>query len=198
MRLFVTGSAPLLIETFNEFRERTGHTILERYGMSETVMLTSNPYHAEGRRAPRRHGRLPAARRAACACSDDQGAALPGRRDRRHRGARARTSSRATGACRRRPPRSSPPTAGSRPATSARSTRDGYVTIVGRSKDLIITGGYNVYPAEIEGYLNEHARRGRERGDRRAAPRLRRGAWSRWSCPGPAPQLDGGGADRAR
>src|SRR5690606_37169933 len=47
MRLFVSGSAPLLPDTFNEFRERTGHTILERYGMSETVMLTSNPYLAE-------------------------------------------------------------------------------------------------------------------------------------------------------
>jgi len=45
MRLFISGSAPLLIETFNEFRERTRHTILERYGMSETVMLTSNPYN---------------------------------------------------------------------------------------------------------------------------------------------------------
>src|SRR5690606_38195936 len=44
MRLFISGSAPLLTETFNEFRERTGHTILEPYGMSETVMLTSNPY----------------------------------------------------------------------------------------------------------------------------------------------------------
>ena len=44
MRLFVSGSAPLLIETFNAWQERTGHTILERYGMSETVMLTSNPY----------------------------------------------------------------------------------------------------------------------------------------------------------
>ena len=49
MRLFVAGSAPLLIETFNEFRERTGHTILERYGMSETIMLTSNPYAADAR-----------------------------------------------------------------------------------------------------------------------------------------------------
>jgi malonyl-CoA/methylmalonyl-CoA synthetase len=44
MRLFVSGSAPLLLETFDAFRERTGHTILERYGMSETVMLVSNPY----------------------------------------------------------------------------------------------------------------------------------------------------------
>ncbi|MFM2210351.1 MAG: hypothetical protein RIQ96_1994, partial [Pseudomonadota bacterium] len=47
MRLFISGSAPLLIETFNAWRERTGHTILERYGMSETVMLTSNPYRTE-------------------------------------------------------------------------------------------------------------------------------------------------------
>src|SRR5574343_113342 len=47
MRLFIAGSAPLLIETFNDWIERTGHTILERYGMSETVMLTSNPYAAD-------------------------------------------------------------------------------------------------------------------------------------------------------
>jgi malonyl-CoA/methylmalonyl-CoA synthetase len=44
MRLFISGSAPLLIETFTEWQQRTGHTILERYGMSETIMLTSNPY----------------------------------------------------------------------------------------------------------------------------------------------------------
>ena len=49
MRLFIAGSAPLLIETFKEWQERTGHTILERYGMSETVMLTSNPYAADAR-----------------------------------------------------------------------------------------------------------------------------------------------------
>jgi malonyl-CoA/methylmalonyl-CoA synthetase len=43
MRLFIAGSAPLLIETFTEWQQRTGHTILERYGMSETIMLTVNP-----------------------------------------------------------------------------------------------------------------------------------------------------------
>ena len=47
MRLFISGSAPLLSETFHAFRERSGHTILERYGMSETNMLTSNPYQGE-------------------------------------------------------------------------------------------------------------------------------------------------------
>src|SRR5690606_18984802 len=51
MRLFIAGSAPLLIETFTEWQQRTGHTILERYGMSETIMLTSNPYAADPRHA---------------------------------------------------------------------------------------------------------------------------------------------------
>jgi malonyl-CoA/methylmalonyl-CoA synthetase len=51
MRLFIAGSAPLLLETFQAWQQRTGHTILERYGMSETVMLTSNPYRsADGER----------------------------------------------------------------------------------------------------------------------------------------------------
>ena len=49
MRLFVAGSAPLLIETFTDWQQRTGHTLLERYGMSETAMLTSNPYRADSR-----------------------------------------------------------------------------------------------------------------------------------------------------
>ncbi len=121
MRLFISGSAPLQVETFDAWRERTGHTLLERYGMSETVMLTSNPYREQRWRTPPRHGGLPVARRA-------------GARARRRRRSRARparsaasrsrdpTSSPATGACRRRPRKSSPPTAGSRPATSARST----------------------------------------------------------------------------
>jgi len=51
MRLFIAGSAPLLVETFAEWQEKTGHTILERYGMSETAMLTSNPYGPDKRYA---------------------------------------------------------------------------------------------------------------------------------------------------
>ncbi|MRT33164.1 AMP-binding protein, partial [Xylella fastidiosa subsp. multiplex] len=54
MRLFISGSAPLLAETFSDFATRSGHAILERYGMSETVMLTSNPYDpADGERLAR-------------------------------------------------------------------------------------------------------------------------------------------------
>jgi malonyl-CoA/methylmalonyl-CoA synthetase len=119
MRLFISGSAPLLIETFNDLRERTGHTILERYGMSETVMLTSNPYT---RRGERRGGTvgfpLPGV---ACAC-DDEGRSWPAGEIGGIE-VQGRTCSAATGACRRRRRKSSPPTAGSRPATSASSTR---------------------------------------------------------------------------
>jgi acyl-CoA synthetase (AMP-forming)/AMP-acid ligase II len=89
MRLFIAGSAPLLIETFAEWQQRTGHTILERYGMSETAMLTSNPYAADKRyngQSERRGGTvgfpLPACR---CACRTTR--ARPAhRRDRRHPG----------------------------------------------------------------------------------------------------------------
>ena len=63
MRLFISGSAPLLAETFADFKQRSDHAILERYGMSETVMLTSN-LCAGRRRAPGRHGRTGAAGRA--------------------------------------------------------------------------------------------------------------------------------------
>jgi malonyl-CoA/methylmalonyl-CoA synthetase len=153
MRLFISGSAPLLIDTFNEFRERTGHTILERYGMSETLMLTSNPCDpAEGER-----------------CGGTVGVALPGVGVRVRDDAGAELPAGEVGGIEVRGPnvfkgywRLPEKTREEFCADGWFKTGDigkldprGYVTIVGRSKDLIITGGYNVYPAEVEVVLNE-------------------------------------------
>ena len=153
MRVFIAGSAPLLAETFEAWRERTGHTIVERYGMSETVMLTSNPYRPED--GERRAGTV--------------GYALPGVRLRVHddKGQPCRNGD--IGGIEVKGPnvfkgywRMPEKTAEEFTADLWFKTGDvgkiderGVVTIVGRSKDLIISGGYNVYPAEIEGVLNE-------------------------------------------
>jgi len=153
MRLFISGSAPLLIETFNDWRERTGHTILERYGMSETIMLTSNPY--DPKEGERRGGTV--------------GFPLPGvgvrvRDDRDQEvpageigGIQVRGPNVFKGYWRMPEKTRDEFTADGwfRTGDVGRIDRDGYVTIVGRSKDLIISGGYNVYPAEVEGYINE-------------------------------------------
>ncbi len=153
MRLFISGSAPLLIETFRDWEQRTGHTILERYGMSETAMLTSNPYLAE--QGPRRGGTV--------------GFALPGVGVRVRDEAGQDLPVGEIGGIEVRGPnvfkgywRMPEKTREEFTADGWFKTGDvglidpqGYVTIVGRSKDLIISGGYNVYPAEIEGYINE-------------------------------------------
>ena len=158
--------------------------------MSETVMLTSNPYHAEdGERVGGTVGLpLPGVQRAG---ARRQGRGRARRRDRRHRGARARTCSPATGACRRRRTRSSPtPTRWFKTGDVGRFDANGYLTIVGRSKDLIISGGYNVYPGRDRGLHQRHARRRRVR--RWSACRTRTSAkrWSRSSCRKPARALD--------
>ncbi|MBP8061901.1 MAG: malonyl-CoA synthase [Polaromonas sp.] len=153
MRLFVAGSAPLLIETFTDWQQRTGHTILERYGMSETAMLTSNPYRAQD--GERRGGTV--------------GFALPGvgLRVRGDDGRNLATGE--IGGIEVKGPnvfkgywRMPEKTKEEFTADGWFKTGDvgkidgrGYITIVGRSKDLIISGGYNVYPAEIEGYIND-------------------------------------------
>lgn len=158
MRLFISGSAPLLIETFNQWKERTAHTILERYGMSETVMLTSNPYTADPRfkdQNERRGGTvgfpLPGIDVRVC---DDQDKPL---------------GIDAIGGIQVRGPNVFKGYWNMPEKTAQEFTADGffrtgdvgkidprgYITIVGRSKDLIISGGYNVYPAEIEGVINE-------------------------------------------
>ncbi len=150
VRLFVSGSAPLLVDTFRRFEERTGQRILERYGMSETVMLASNPY--DGNRVAGTVG-LPLPGVELRVAGDDGrecGVGAIGAIQVRGPGvfggywrmpAKTREEFTDDGWFR----------------TGDVGTRDanGYLSIVGRSKDLIITGGYNVYPKEIESYLDE-------------------------------------------
>ena len=149
MRLFISGSAPLLEETFRLFGERTGHTILERYGMTETGMLTSNPLDGE-RRAGAVGPPLP-----------DVEARIAGE-DGNTLGADE------TGVLEVRGPnvfagywRQPGKTAAEFREDGffvtgdlARISADGYVSIVGRTKDLIISGGLNVYPKEVEAAID--------------------------------------------
>ncbi len=151
MRLFVSGSAPLLAETHDKWREVTGHAILERYGMTETNMNTSNPYDG-ARRAGTVGFALPGVE--VILTDPDTGVEVaPG----------------AVGILEVRGPNVF---AGywRMPEKTAEELRDngffitgdmaeidaeGYISIVGRAKDLIITGGYNVYPKEIELLIDE-------------------------------------------
>ncbi|MBP8018613.1 MAG: malonyl-CoA synthase [Hylemonella sp.] len=158
MRLFIAGSAPLLLETFNEWQERTGQTILERYGMSETVMLTSNPYKADARYAnqsERRGGTvgfpLPGV---SLRVQDDSGESLlTGEIG----GIQVKGPNVFSGYWRMPEKTAEEFTSDGffKTGDVGKIDERGYVHIVGRSKDLIISGGYNVYPAEIEGYINE-------------------------------------------
>ena len=153
MRLFISGSAPLLIETFQDWQARTGHTILERYGMSETVMLTSNPYLA--RDGERRGGTVgfPLPGVSLRILGDDGREVPPGEIG----GIQVRGPNVFKGYWRMPEKTKEEFTADGwfKTGDVGRIDERGYVVIVGRSKDLIISGGYNVYPAEIEGYFNE-------------------------------------------
>ena len=156
MRLFISGSAPLLPETFREFQQRTGHTILERYGMSETVMLISNPCDpALGERIGGTVG-LPLPGVSARILDEEGNPCPPGK----------------IGGIQVRGPNVFPGYWQMPEKTREEFTADGwfktgdlghwggdgipdsYLTISGRSKDLIISGGYNVYPKEIEGVID--------------------------------------------
>ncbi|WP_301117775.1 malonyl-CoA synthase [Pusillimonas sp. (ex Stolz et al. 2005)] len=157
MRLFISGSAPLLVDTFREFEARIGMPILERYGMSETVMLTSNPYEpAQGKRIPGTVGRaLPGV---SVRVVDDQDQPLePGQPGH----VQVKGPNVFSGYWRM-------PEKTREEFTSDGWFRTGdigimggegipsdYLSIVGRSKDLIISGGYNVYPKEIELIIDE-------------------------------------------
>ncbi len=150
MRLFVSGSAPLLTDTFRQFEERTGHRILERYGMSETAMLTSNPY--DGNRMAGTVGLpLPGV---AVRVVDDQGLPCPN-------GEIGAIQVKGPNVfagywCMPEKTREEFTADGFfRTGDVGRFDSNGYLSIVGRSKDLIISGGYNVYPKEIESYLDD-------------------------------------------
>ena len=152
MRLFVSGSAPLLLETFREFRLRTGHTILERYGMSETVMLTSNPYAPDG---ARRGGTVgPPLPGVGLRIVGDRGQPLAAGEI---GGVEVRGPNVFKGYWRMPEKTADDFTTDLwfKTGDVGRLDDDGYLSIVGRSKDLVITGGYNVYPAEVEGFINE-------------------------------------------
>ncbi len=158
MRLFIAGSAPLLIETFGEWQNRTGHTILERYGMSETVMLTSNPCGPDARyggAVERRGGTvgfpLPGVR---LRVMGDDGQPVP---TGEIGGIQVKGPNVFKGYW-RMPEKTTEefaPDGFFKTGDVGKVDQRGYVSIVGRSKDLIISGGYNVYPAEIESVIND-------------------------------------------
>ncbi|MEX5299904.1 AMP-binding protein [Kocuria sp. CPCC 205292] len=152
VRLFVSGSAPLTAETHHEWQDRTGHAILERYGMTETGMMCSNPYAGE-----RRAGTV--------------GPPLPGISIRvAERGSSAELPAGEVGSIQVAGPNVFREYWNQPEKTAEEFTDDGffvtgdlgvvdddgYLAIVGRDKDLIISGGYNIYPKEIEELIDEH------------------------------------------
>ena len=146
MRLFVSGSAPLPIRVFEEFRERFGHTILERYGMTEAFMIMSNPYIGE-----RRAGAV--------------GFPMPGVSVRIVEGELlVRSPTLFAGYWRNEAAtRAAFEDGWFKTGDLASLSDDGYYTLLGRKSDLIISGGFNIYPREIEELLAE------QRGVREAA-----------------------------
>jgi malonyl-CoA/methylmalonyl-CoA synthetase len=150
MRLFISGSAPLLAETHREFEARTGHRILERYGMTETGMITSNPYAGE-RLAGTVGYPLPGID---VRVADDSGNELP----RGEAGVLEITGPNVFKGYWQMPDKTAEEFRADGffiTGDIAVMSDDGRVTIVGRAKDLIISGGFNVYPKEIEAQIDE-------------------------------------------
>jgi len=152
IRLFVSGSAPLAPEVFHAFRDRFGHTVLERYGMTEAGMVLSNPLNGD-----RRPGSV--------------GLPLPGVSVRIvdpetsqdvSPGEAGELLIRSGSVCRgywRRPEATAEALTDDgwlRSGDMARQDEDGYFTLVARRKEIVITGGFNVYPKEVENVLERH------------------------------------------
>jgi malonyl-CoA/methylmalonyl-CoA synthetase len=154
VRVFICGSAPLAADTFRRFAERTGHAILERYGMSETLMLTSNPYTGErvagtvGTALPGVSVRVVNETGQPCAVGEIGQIEVKGPNvfqgywrmpEKTHEEFTADRYFKT----------------GDVGYFGGAGVPDAYLSIVGRSKDLIISGGFNVYPKEVESYLDE-------------------------------------------
>lgn len=150
MRLFVSGSAPLLAEDHRNFEERTGHAILERYGMTETCMITTNPY--DGARKPGAVG-MPLPGIAIRVTDRESGAPL---RD-GEIGVIEVCGPNVFEGYWRMPEKTAAEFRKDRffiTGDLGQIGEDGYLRIVGRDKDLVISGGYNIYPKEIEGLID--------------------------------------------
>ncbi len=149
MRLFVSGSAPLLAETHVEWEARTGHRILERYGMTETNMNTSNPYEGE-RRAGTVGFPLPGVEFRILAEGREFGPEEVGMIE-----VRGPNVFQGYWQMPEKTREELRPDGWFITGDLGKRDGDGYVHIVGRAKDLVITGGYNVYPKEVELLLDE-------------------------------------------
>ncbi|MCC7320197.1 MAG: malonyl-CoA synthase [Rubellimicrobium sp.] len=149
MRLFVSGSAPLLAQTHRDFQAATGHMILERYGMTELNMATSNPY--AGERRPGTVGMpLPEVE---LRIRDDAGRDLPPDTP----GMIEVRGPNVFQGYWRMPEKTAEelrPDGWFITGDIGTQSADGYVTIVGRAKDLVISGGFNIYPAEVEAVID--------------------------------------------
>ena len=149
MRLFISGSAPLAAQTFAEFETRTGHRILERYGMSETLMSTSNPLAGEriggtvGFALPGIEARI----------ADDGGGLANG-----DIGEIEVRGPNVFQGYWRMPDKTAEEFSGDgffRTGDLGTMDAEGRISIVGRARDLIISGGYNVYPKEVETLIDD-------------------------------------------
>jgi malonyl-CoA/methylmalonyl-CoA synthetase len=149
MRLFVSGSAPLPAHVLEEFRTKFGHTILERYGMSETIMNISNPY--VGERRPGSVG-LPLPGVSVRLLKEDSRPAADG-----ETGELYLKGPNVFAGYWRRPEATAAAFRDGYFKTGDLAIRepDGYYTLCGRRSDLIISGGFNIYPREIEEFLQE-------------------------------------------
>jgi malonyl-CoA/methylmalonyl-CoA synthetase len=145
MRLFVSGSAPLLMETFQEFQQRTGQTILERYGMTEGNMFASNPCDGE-RRGGTVGFPLP---EVSIRVVDDENRPLAAE-EIGHIQVRGKSVFRGYWNMPEKTREEFTPDGFFKTGDMGKFDKDGYLAIIGRAKDLVISGGLNIYPKEIE------------------------------------------------